>query len=64
MTTCRLLTFNYGWDTLKPPAEYCFTSRVIHVEKGRPPEGKVGVGVNFYSYVRVRKLKKRHTESK
>jgi hypothetical protein len=41
----------------KPTAEYCFTARVIHVETDRPVAGKIGVGVNFYSYVRVAKSK-------
>jgi hypothetical protein len=43
----------------KPTAEYCFTARVIHVETDRPVAGKIGVGVNFYSYVRVAKSKQR-----
>jgi PilZ domain-containing protein len=37
----------------KPSAHYCFTARVVHVEGDRPEIGKVGVGVNFYSYERV-----------
>jgi PilZ domain len=39
----------------KPTAQYCFTARVIHAEKDRPVVGKIGVGVNFYSYMRVEK---------
>lgn len=41
----------------KLTAEYCFTARVIHVEKDRPVAGKIGIGVNFYSYVRAKSLK-------
>jgi hypothetical protein len=41
----------------KPTAQYCFTARVIHVEMDRPVAGRVGVGVNFYSYERVEKSK-------
>ncbi len=43
----------------KPTAQYCFTARVIHIERDRPVAGKIGVGVNFYSYVRVEKSKQR-----
>jgi len=43
----------------KPTAQYCFTARVIHVERDGPVAGKIGVGVNFYSYVRVEKSKQR-----
>jgi hypothetical protein len=43
----------------KPTAQYCFTARVIHVETDGPVAGKIGVGVNFYSYVRVDKSKQR-----
>jgi hypothetical protein len=43
----------------KPTAQYCFTARVIHVETDQPVAGKIGVGVNFYSYVRVEKSKQR-----
>ena len=43
----------------KPTAQYCFTARIIHVETDQPVAGKVGVGVNFYSYERVEKSKRR-----
>jgi hypothetical protein len=43
----------------KPTAQYCFTARVIHVEKSGPVRGEIGVGVNFYSYVRMEKPKRR-----
>ena len=43
----------------KQAAQYCFTARVIHVDRDRPVVGKVGIGVNFYSYVRVEKSKQR-----
>jgi hypothetical protein len=39
--------------TRKQTAHYCFTARVVHVEKDQPIPGKSGVGVNFYSYERV-----------
>ena len=42
----------------KPTARYRFTARVIHVEES-PETGKVGVGVNFYSYERVEKSRSR-----
>jgi hypothetical protein len=41
----------------KPTAQYCFTARVVHIEADRPVVGKIGVGVNFYSYMRVEKSK-------
>ena len=41
----------------KPTAQYCFTARVVHAEKDQPVAGKTGVGVNFYSYVRVENSK-------
>jgi hypothetical protein len=41
----------------KPAAHYCFTASVIHVEMDRPEAGRIGVGVNFYSYVRMEKSK-------
>ena len=43
----------------KPSAQYCFTARVIHVERDGPVAGKIGIGVNFYSYVRVEQAKQR-----
>ena len=43
----------------KPTAQYSFTARVIHVDRDQAVVGKVGVGVNFYSYVRVEKSKQR-----
>ena len=43
----------------KPTAQYRFTARVVHVERDRPVAGKNGVGVNFYSYVRLEKSKQR-----
>ena len=43
----------------KPTAQYSFTARVIHVDRDRPVVGKVGIGVNFYSYVRLEKSKQR-----
>lgn len=43
----------------KPTTQYCFTARVIHVETDRLVAGKIGVGVNFYSYERVEKSKQR-----
>jgi PilZ domain len=39
--------------TRKQTAHYCFTGRVVHVEKDRPASGMNGVGVNFYSYERL-----------
>jgi hypothetical protein len=32
---------------------FSFTARVVHIERDRLVAGKTGVGVNFYSYVRV-----------
>ena len=43
----------------KQTAQVCFTARVIHVDRDRPAVGKVGIGVNFYSYQRVEKSKQR-----
>jgi hypothetical protein len=45
--------------TRKQTAHYCFTARVVHVEKDRPVPGKNGVGVNFYSYERLEQSKRR-----
>jgi PilZ domain len=39
--------------TRKQTAHYCFTARVVHVEKDRPVSGTNSVGVNFYSYERL-----------
>ena len=45
--------------TRKQTAHYCFTARVVHVEKDRPVSGATGVGVNFYSYERLERPKQR-----
>jgi len=45
--------------TRKQVARYCFTARVVHVEKDRPVSGTNGVGVNFYSYERLEQSKRR-----
>jgi hypothetical protein len=41
----------------KQAAQFRFTARVIHVDRDRPVVGKVGIGVNFYSYERLEKSK-------